>query len=427
MIFEVKMPKMGESLTEGTLIKWHKKLGDFVKKDEPLFDIATDKVDTEIPSPCEGYLLEILVEEGTTVEIDTVVAKISSENKQVSDNKDVSQSNLISKDAANNLAEQENKIISSSIVTDIKNERNQKRFLSPLVKSIIKAENISEREISNIKGSGIDGRITKDDILKYLETRKTQNSTNITKSYDVENKPVTNNNLELVYEMDKMRSKISDNMVLSRDNAVHVSEVAEADVTEIVNYLKKNKKMFEQNYGTKVTFTAIVLYVVSKALRKFPLLNASLDGKKIIEKKYINIGVAIALEPNGLVVPNIKNVDELNLIGIAKKLEELKYKAYNKKLIADDFQNGTFTITNYGVFDTLFGTPIINYPEVAILGIGAINKKVVVKTINDTDTIQIRSMIYLSLSHDHRLIDGMMGGKFLKYIKDELENYKFQI
>lgn len=427
MVYEVKMPKMGESLTEGTLIKWHKKIGDFVKKDEPLFDIATDKVDTEIPSPYEGFLIEILVEEGTTVAIDTVVAKISSENMQVPDSKDVLQNNLISNDTANNLIEIENKIPSSETVLIMKKESNKKRFLSPLVKSIMKTENITEEEISNLKGSGIDGRITKDDILKYLETRKTQNSSKVTNSYDIESKPITNNALELVYEMDKMRSKIADNMVLSRDNAVHVSEVTEADVTEVVNYLNKNKKTLQQNYGTKVTFTAIVLDVVNKALRKFPLLNAALDGKKIIEKKYINIGVAIALEPNGLVVPNIKNVDELNLIGIAKKLEELKYKAHNKKLTADDFQNGTFTITNYGVFDTLFGTPIINYPEVAILGVGAINKKVVVKTINDTDTIQIKSMVYLSLSHDHRLIDGMMGGKFLKYIKDELEDYKFQI
>ncbi len=423
MIYEIKMPKMGESLTEGTLIKWHKKLGEFVKKDEPLFDIATDKVDTEIPSPYEGFLVEILVEEGNTIPIDTVVAKISSEQLDVnhtitSDNKSKDEFN------ENNLQINTGQEEKDEDVAKKPNDKNyNKRFLSPLVKSIMQKENITYDEIKEIKGSGIDGRITKNDILDYIKNK------NEASKIDYSNQEVKSTKTEefdeIIYEMDNMRSRIAKNMVISRDNAVHVSEISEADVTNIINYIEKNKKSFEENYGVKLTFTAFVADVVSKALRQFPLLNASLDGNKIIEKKYINLGIAIALEPNGLAVPNIKNADHLNLIGIAKKLDDIKIRAKNKKLTMDDFQNGTFTITNYGIFDTLFGTPIINYPEVAILGVGAVKKRVIVNTIDGVDTLQIRSMVYLSLSHDHKLIDGMLGGKFLKFIKDELENYKF--
>ncbi|HOJ37522.1 MAG TPA: dihydrolipoamide acetyltransferase family protein [Ignavibacteriales bacterium] len=425
MIYEIKMPKMGESLTEGTLIKWHKKIGEFVKKDEPLFDIATDKVDTEIPSPYEGFLVEILVEESKTVPIDTVVAKISSEQLDLID---ITQGNNktydeIEENSSQIIIRQEEKNEIAAIETNAKN--NNKRFLSPLVKSIMQKEYISYDEIKDIKGSGIDGRITKNDILEYIKNKKDASK------FDYYSRGIefvkTEDLDELVYEMDNMRSKIAKNMVISRDNAVHVSEITEVDVTDIINYIEKNKKSFEENYGVKLTFTAFVVDVVSKALRQFPLLNASLDGNKIIEKKYINLGIAIALEPNGLAVPNIKNADQLNLIGLAKKLDDIKIRAKNKKLTMDDFQNGTFTITNYGVFDTLFGTPIINFPEVAILGVGAVKKRVVVKTLNEIDTIQIRSMVYLSLSHDHRLIDGMLGGKFLKYVKDELENYKLNL
>jgi len=422
MIYEVTMPKMGESLTEGTLIKWHKKVGDFVKKDEPLFDIATDKVDTEIPSPEEGYLVEILIEEGTTVEIGTVVAKISKENVKVAPSEKPT-------NEEKPLQQVENK---QDIVDESKEKKSENhqditksdKFLSPLVKSIMQKEGISFEEIKNLNGSGIDGRITKNDILNYINNRQSDKY-QIKQNEDEKPKIVEFKGEILEYDMDNMRYKIAQNMVKSRDTAVHVSEVIEADVSGIVKFLKDNKQKIREKYNVNLTFTAIVAEIVSKALMLFPLMNANIDGKKIIEKKYVNLGIAIALEPNGLVVPNIKNAHELNLIGIAKKLDDLKYRANNKKLIIEDFTDGTFTITNYGVFDTLFGAPIINVPEVAILGVGAIKKRVVVKTIDDEDVILVRDMVYLSLSHDHRLIDGMLGGKFLKHLKDSLENYKF--
>jgi 2-oxoglutarate dehydrogenase E2 component (dihydrolipoamide succinyltransferase) len=422
MIYEVTMPKMGESLIEGTLIKWHKKVGDFVKKDEPLFDIATDKVDTEIPSPEEGYLVKILIEEGTTVEIGTVVAKISKENVKVAPSEKP-------RNEEKPLQQVENKqdIVDESKEKNSENHQDitkSDKFLSPLVKSIMQKEGISFEEIKNLNGSGIDGRITKNDILNYINNRQSDKY-QIKQNEDEKPKIVEFKGETLEYDMDNMRYKIAQNMVKSRDTAVHVSEVIEADVSGIVKFLKDNKQKIREKYNVNLTFTAIVAEIVSKALMLFPLMNANIDGKKIIEKKYVNLGIAIALEPNGLVVPNIKNAHELNLIGIAKKLDDLKYRANNKKLIIDDFTDGTFTITNYGVFGTLFGAPIINVPEVAILGVGAIKKRVVVKTIDDEDVILVRDMVYLSLSHDHRLIDGMLGGKFLKHLKDSLENYKF--
>jgi pyruvate/2-oxoglutarate dehydrogenase complex dihydrolipoamide acyltransferase (E2) component len=340
MIYEVTMPKMGESLTEGTLIKWHKKVGDFVKKDEPLFDIATDKVDTEIPSPEEGYLVEILIEEGTTVEIGTVVAKISKENVKVAPSEKPT-------NEEKPLQQVENKqdIVDESKEKNSENHQDitkSDKFLSPLVKSIMQKEGISFEEIKNLNGSGIDGRITKNDILNYINNRQSDKY-QIKQNEDEKPKIVEFKGEILEYDMDNMRYKIAQNMVKSRDTAVHVSEVIEADVSGIVKFLKDNKQKIREKYNVNLTF-----------------------------------------------------------------LDDLKYRANNKKLIMDDFTDGTFTITNYGVFDTLFGAPIINVPEVAILGVGAIKKRVVVKTIDDEDVILVRDMVYLSLSHDHRLIDGMV-------------------
>ncbi len=433
---EVPMPKMGESVMEGTIIKWYKKIGEEVKKDETLFEISTDKVDTEVPSPADGFLTEILVSEQETVEVGTIVGKISSTlNKKIKEPAPSGENirEKIRMEEESGIPQKENKQESSA--------DKKSFFLSPLVLSIAEKENVTYEELKKLEGTGLEGRITKKDILNYVEEKKKHSAKHVqndkgkekTPREEIKRAPSFDLSFEeeIIYsskdiekiEMDNIRQKIMQHMVKSRDTAVHVSAMLEVDMTKIHNYIQEHREEYLKTEGIKLTYMAFIAHAAVKGLKEYPLLNASIDGTTILRKKYINLGIAVAIEPTGLIVPNIKGAGEKNIIGFAKAINDLALKARNKKLIPDDILNGTFTITNYGVFGTIFGTPIINQPEVAILGVGAVIKKPVVVEFDEIDTIAIKPIMALTLSHDHRLVDGMLGGKFLKFIKDFLENF----
>ena len=438
-IIDITMPKMGESVMEGTIIKWHKKVGDFVKKDETLFEISTDKVDTEIPAPQDGYLIEILVEEQKTVDVGSIVARLSSKFTTVSQSEKISikpspkfQSDFLEPVS---MHDNFNKTFDTNNI-----KLKSKRFYSPLVIRIAQMENISMQELEAIEGTGLEGRVTKKDLLNYLEKRKTK-SISLTQS-DFQQKPVLEAKQPSIditktsdisfsasdYQklpMDNIRIKIMEHMVHSRDTSVHVTGMTEVDVTRIHNFINAKREYYLQKENIKLTYMAFISDAVVKALKKYPLVNSSIDGNTIIQKRTINLGIAVAVEPTGLIVPNIKNAGDKNLIGLARAIQDLANRSRTKKLTPDDISFGTFTITNYGVFGTVWGTPIINQPEVAILGVGAVRKIPVVIEIDGSDTIAIRNIMALTLSHDHRLIDGMLGGLFLKEIKDNLENFDF--
>ncbi len=424
-VIDIPMPKMGESIMEGTIIKWHKKVGDAVKRDEIIFEISTDKVDTEVPSPAEGVLSEILFAENSVVSVGIAVAKLTTSTGIVKT------TNVKKEEVKTEVPVIEKLIEKTEVIKTLKEELTEGNgFYSPLVLSIANKEGVSIIELNKIKGSGINNRVTKNDILNYIKNRKNEVPVKDEKITEKHEKQVASS---LIYDfskvesevipMNNIRQKIMSHMVYSRDTSVHVSAVIEVDMLKIHNYIQQNKEILLQKEGIKITYMPFIAYATVKALREFPLVNASINNNDIIVKKNVNLGIAVAIEPNGLIVPNIKNADEKNIKGLAKSISELGNKARNKGLIPDDITGGTFTITNYGVFGSLFGTPIINQPEVAILGVGAVTKKPVVVEVNGMDTIAIKPMMYLSLSHDHRLIDGMLGGRFLKYIKDTLENF----
>ena len=431
-IIDIALPKMGESVMEGTIIKWHKKVGEKVKKDEPIFEISTDKVDTEVPSPEDGTLVEILVAEQETVEVGTIVAKLSTgketEIKPARETK-IQEAKVQEKNEAEEPAAM-HESFSSSIARD-ENKGNSSGFYSPLVMNIAKQENIRIEELRKITGTGLDGRVTKKDILNYIEIRKKQpekieavkkeerKTFSATASYQ----PVYSSSEIEKIPMDNIRQKIMQHMVNSRDTSVHVSSMLEADMTKIHNFIQAHRDEYLNNERVKITYMAFVASACVKALKEFPLVNAVVDGNTIIRKKFINLGIAVAIEPSGLIVPNIKAAGQKNLIGLAHAISDLASRSRNKKLTPDDITGGTFTITNYGVFGTIFGTPIINQPEVAILGVGAVVKKPVVVEVEGADNIAIRHIISLTLSFDHRLVDGMLGGRFLKFLKDTLENF----
>jgi len=487
---DITMPKMGESVMEGTIIKWHKQVGDKIKKDEIIFEISTDKVDTEVPSAEEGFLAEILVKEQETVEVGMTVARISTtaglvkaEDAGVAGG-DVSRGRADGASGkasggsggadrksgdkaggadAHSAGGSEAGVAGSHDALGQSNKSSG--FYSPLVMNIAKTEGIGYDELKRINGTGLGGRVSKKDILEYLKNRGAQSSksqpsqfgqpsdkantqqqrhsesgakeTSQSKSgqsssptsqaksdqsatYSTASK--SKGAVEVI-PMDNIRQRIMYHMKNSRDTSVHVTAVIEVDMTKVHNFINTNKDKFFASEGVKLTYMPFISYAVIKGLKEYPFLNASIDGNNILVKKNINLGIAVAVEPNGLIVPNIKNSDEKNVIGLAKAIAELGYKSRNKKLVPDDIMDGTFSITNYGVFGSLFGTPIINQPEVGILGIGAVTKKPVVVEVDGMDTIAIKPMMYLSLSHDHRLVDGMLGGKFLKLIKDILENF----
>ncbi len=416
-LIEVPMPKMGESVMEGTILKWHKKVGDKVKRDEIIFEISTDKVDTEVPSPIDGTLAEILFGENSTVEVGVTIAKISS-------------SGGIVKPKFDQKKEHEQEIKTVTTFSPKQTIVTSNRFYSPLVLSIARTEGISMSELETIPGSGIGGRLSKKDLLNYIQSGKikSDSSTNVelVSLSSTPSQKSTSGQREEIIPMDNIRQRIMHHMLNSKNTSVHVSAMIEVDMSRIYNFIEKNRDTFA-NEGIKLTYMPFISFAVIKGLKEFPLMNASIDGNNIVMKKYINLGIAVAVEPNGLIVPNIKNADERNIRGLAKSIADIGNRARTKKLVPDDIVEGTFSITNYGVFGSLFGTPIINQPEVGILGVGAVTKKPVVVENDGIESIAIKPMMYLSLSHDHRLVDGMLGGKFLKSVKDTLENFDISI
>lgn len=433
-LVEIEMPKMGESVMEGTIIKWYKKVGDKIKKDETIFEISTDKVDTEIPSPVEGTLAEVLIGEQETVSVGTIVAKISTgAGVIVSAKKEIISEKKV--DTVRPLPMHDN-FARAEVSEKEKIKEEGSGFYSPLVLSIAQKENISFDELRKISGTGLQGRVTKKDILAYLEKGSKQKPA----SKPVEEKKertaapsptfipsevktvMSGAGIEKI-PMDNIRQKIMVHMVASRDTSVHVSAMLEVDVTRIHNFIQENKSEFQQKYGVKLTYMAFIAQACVKAIKAHPLINSTIDGNTILQKSFVNLGIAVAIEPAGLIVPNIKGAEQLNLIGLAKAINDLAFRSRNKKLTPDDISGGTFSITNYGVFGTVFGTPIINQPEVAILGVGTVIKKPIVVSVDGLDSIAIRQVMALTLSHDHRLIDGMLGGMFLKHLKESLENF----
>jgi pyruvate dehydrogenase E2 component (dihydrolipoamide acetyltransferase) len=435
-LIDIEMPKMGESVMEGTIIKWYKKQGDRIKKDEPLFEISTDKVDTEIPSPAEGTLSEVLVGEQETVEVGTIVARLAPDSPVAT--RSAGTNPAVTKAAPPSTPMQDNSASPAHAVE----EKVEIGFLSPLVLNIANTEKVSVEELKTIKGTGLQGRITKKDILLYIDIRKEQKTEPVkltpvqqtnkeakpatlsSSVYSIPKMPAVSTNDVEVIPMDNIRQKIMQHMVNSRDTSVHVTALIEVDMLKIHSFIQNHKNDFFEKEGIKLTYMPFIADAVVKALKEYPLVNSTIDGTTIYKKKYINLGIAVAMEPNGLIVPNIKKAGEKNLIGMAKAINELATNARTKKLTPDDISQGTFTITNYGVFGTIFGTPIINQPEVAILGVGAVIKKPVAIEINGSDSISIRPVVALTLAHDHRIIDGMLGGKFLKFVKDVLESFE---
>jgi 2-oxoglutarate dehydrogenase E2 component (dihydrolipoamide succinyltransferase) len=415
---EVKLPKMGESIKEATVLKWLKQVGDSVEKDEPILEVATDKVDSEVAAPESGILTELLFGENDVVAVGTVIAKMDSAAEVSSEVKD-DQTASSADHSANTKTDNFN---DSSSNPDSKRFDQEGRFYSPLVRSMAEKEGVGFDELKSIAGSGQNGRVLKNDLIKYIESGiKGDSPKEVSQSVFV---PKSNyEGGQQIVEMDRMRSMIADHMVHSVQTSPHVTAYVEADVTKMVKWREKNKIPFQEKYGEKITYTPIFVEAVVKAIQEFPLINVSVDGKKIIVKNDINIGLAAALPSGNLIVPVIKNADQKNLLGLAKETNSLVQKARTNKLKADDIQGGTFTISNVGTFRNLMGTPIINQPEVAILATGSINKRAVVIERDGEDVIAIRSMIYLSLSFDHRVVDGNLGGSFLARIGDFLEEF----
>lgn len=413
--FEIIMPKLGESIIEATITKWLKSEGDQIQEDDAIVEIATDKVDSEIPSPVEGKLIKTLFSEGDVIEVGKVIAIIEIEGEDSPDNI------VLSEEPEQTPKPIKKEPLKKSIQnsTDESYTPNPDRFYSPLVKSIAKKENISIAELDKISGSGKDGRLTKVDLIKYLENRGSETIPSI----KIEPIKVTSSEGDQIIEMDRMRKLIADHMVMSKQVSPHVTSFIDVDVTNVVNWRNKIKDQFLQKEGEKITFTPIFIDATAKALKEFPGINASVSGTKIIIRKRINIGMATALPNGNLIVPVINNTDQLSLLGLAKKVNDLANRARTNKLSPDDIQGGTFTITNFGSFDSLTGTPIINQPQVAILGIGAIRKKPTVLETPQGDVIGIRSIMILSLAYDHRIVDGALAGKYLKRLKEILENF----
>lgn len=454
------MPKMGESIMEGTVIEWKKKVGDSVELDETVLEIATDKVDSEVPAPIAGVIVEILAEEGETVEVGKPIAVIET---------DIHAAKSASSSAAPARAKEELKVETAAPepvyeqvietssaaapvtgTTEPQKESAEGRFFSPLVRSIAKEEGLSQEELDSINGTGSNGRVTKSDVLKYIDAKKSASKTSglskptpaptpqpvahsaptASASSDKINAGELNitspqNNVEVI-KMDRMRKLIAEHMIRSKQTSAHVTTFNEADVTRLVQYREKHKDEFKKKYGFSLTYTPFFIEATIQALKEFPLLNSSVDGDSILIKKDINYGIAVALGESGvggLIVPVIKNAGEMNLYGIAKSVSELAKKARTKSLSPEDLVGGTFTLTNYGSVGNLMGTPIINQPQVAIFGTGAIVKRPVVIEQPEGDVIAIRHMVYLSMSYDHRIIDGAMGGAYLQRVKQLLEEF----
>ena len=422
---KVELPKMGESVAEATITTWLKSVGDQIEEDEPIVEIATDKVDSEVPSPCSGILKEALFKEGDVVQVGAVFAVIESDQNvgtEIVEEKEELSEMEIESEILKPLEKEE--------ISDIKLESTSERFYSPLVKSIAKKESISQDELDKISGSGANGRVTKKDMLSYLENKSTKTQPTSTAAPKSSSPAIipsstsqSSSGSDEIIEMDRMRKMIAEHMVHSVHTAPHVTSFVEADVTNLVLWRNKHKKEFEKREGEKLTFTPIFIEAVAKALRDLPMVNSSIDGDKIIVKSNINIGMATALPSGNLIVPVINNADQLNLVGLAKKVNDLALRARNNQLKPDEISGGTYTISNVGTFGNVMGTPIINQPQSAILALGAIRKKPAVIESPTGDMIGIRHMMFLSHSYDHRNIDGALGGQFVRKVADYLENF----
>jgi 2-oxoglutarate dehydrogenase E2 component (dihydrolipoamide succinyltransferase) len=430
--FEIIMPKLGESIIEATITRWVKNVGDQLEEDDSIVEIATDKVDSEIPSPVEGKLIDTLYKEGDVVAVGKVIAIVEMEGEEQGDNKEAKPSEATEKALKTEEipASAEKKQEDEDPPQNPENETVQpadfsssKRFYSPLVKSIAKEENISVAELDKIKGSGKEGRVTKVDVLEYLKSGKSAAIESKPSLPKFELPPVNTKAGDQVVEMDRMRKMIADHMVMSKQVSPHVTSFIDVDVTNVVNWRNKVKEAVLKREGEKVTFTPIFIDAAAKALKDFPQVNASVDGYNIIYRKEINIGMATALPNGNLIVPVIKQADEKSLLGIVKSVNDLANRARANKLDPDNISGATFTMTNFGSFDSLTGTPIINQPQVAILGVGAIRKQPVVIETPQGDLIGIRHIMILSLAYDHRIVDGALGGMYIKRVKEILENF----
>jgi 2-oxoglutarate dehydrogenase E2 component (dihydrolipoamide succinyltransferase) len=425
--FELVMPKLGESIIEATIVRWHKKEGDQVVEDESIADLATDKVDSEIPSPVEGIVTKLFYKEGDVVPVGKVIAIINLGGAE--------ESVPVEPQAKPEPVAVEVKLEvqpAAATVNVVETTVESDRFYSPLVRSIAKQENISLSELENVAGSGKDNRLTKQDILNYIQSRGSKPTTEPVSAAvaatsaerpKIQAPAVTSSTGDVIIEMDRMRRLIADHMVMSKQVSPHVTSFIEVDVTNIVRWREKIKDSFAKREGQKITYTPLFVEAAAKALREFPNVNASIDGYKIIQRKAINIGMAAALPDGNLIVPVIKNADSKNLLGIVKDVNDLADRARKNKLNPDDIAGGTFTITNFGSFDSLTGVPVINQPQVAILGIGTIKKRPWVLETADGDVIAIRNICMLSLSYDHRLVDGALAGQFIKRIQQILESF----
>lgn len=423
--FELKLPKMGESVAEATVTNWLKKVGDKIEQDEAVLEIATDKVDSEVPSEVSGTLVEILFNVDDVVQVGQTIAIIETEGGAVA----AAPVAEVKTEAAP-VAEVAKAVEVAKETVSAPDFSNSDKFYSPLVKNIAKEEGISITELDGINGTGKDGRVTKEDILGYIKTRGSQPAA-VAQPVKTESAapaqetpkaaPTSVNGEDEIVEMDRMRKLISKYMVESKQTSAHVQSFIEVDVTNIVKWRDKVKNGFEKREGEKLTFTPIFMEVVAKALKDFPGMNIQVDGEYIIKKKNINLGMAAALPNGNLIVPVIKNADQLNLVGMAKQVNDLANRARTGKLKPDDTQGGTYTVTNVGTFGSVFGTPIINQPQVGILALGAIRKVPAVIETPEGDFIGIRQKMFLSHSYDHRVVDGALGGSFVKRVADYLE------
>jgi 2-oxoglutarate dehydrogenase E2 component (dihydrolipoamide succinyltransferase) len=438
--FELIMPKMGESIAEATITKWLKNEGDTIKLDEAIVEIATDKVDSEVPSTGEGVLIKKLWNEGDVVPVGAAIALIGSDASAVASSSapaPVVKAEVKVETVVQAAAVAQQSVEAASNMVSLANSI-EGRFYSPLVLNIAKTEGIGMSELDRIPGSGKDNRVTKADILKYVEGgRSAQNTVAAVSapapvaaapvSKPAESKPtaskVTMMPGDEIIEMDRMRKIIADHMVMSKSTSPHVTSFVEADVTNLVQWRDKVKGKFEKKEGEKITFTPIFIEAVVKAIKDFPMINISLDGTNIVKRKNINIGMAAALPSGNLIVPVIKNADTKNLLGLVKDVNDLARRARENKLTPDEISGGTYTITNVGTFGNVMGTPIINQPQVAILAVGAIRKKPAVLETEYGDVIAIRHMMFLSHSYDHRVVDGALGGAFVRRVADYLEQW----
>ena len=421
---EMLMPKMGESIIEGTILGWLKKEGDTIDQDESVLEVATDKVDTEVPSTHAGVLKKILVKEGDVVAVGAPVAIIETSGEAEAAAPSTKEDDNTSKEDLLAIAP-ENTASLISQETSPAASIDDDRFYSPLVQSIAKEEGISKVELSKIPGTGKEGRVTKNDMLDYLKNRNgsTSEPTKNIPSISEPKVQVSISGADEIIEMDRMRKMIAQRMVDSKRISAHVTSFVEADMTNIVLWREKNKHAYREKFGESITYTPFFIEAVSKAIRDFPMINISIDGDKIIKKKDINIGMAVALPSGNLIVPVIRKADQLNLVGISKQVNDLANRARNNKLSADDLSGGTYTVSNVGSFGNLMGTPIIMQPQVAILAVGAIVKKPAVVETPTGDVIAIRHKMFLSHSYDHRVVDGSLGGMFVKRVADYLEGF----